>query len=698
MFTTKAISLLIFFATMAFGCIAHADIRLHLKYDEANGDPVVQEQVSGAIYLIRHKNNPPERVPGVSGNALRTDGYSTWLTGPLNVSVGNQMTISTWIALESYPSTEEGNHQASSILHAIGQNDFNLGIDTYGNWWFHVHIGGEARVVFAPNLFPLYEWTHVAATVNAGTVKLFINGVEQVSQTFPSGNIQLPVNGELVIGRSNQPQISHGVFEVNAMNAAYDETRIEAVALSQAELQSRYAAHQSTSWEPSIAVPESRFANDHLRPRYHAMPPANWTNEPHGLVWHDGRYHMFYQRTPNGPFKWMMHWGHMWSDDLVNWTNTKDAFFPRENTGGLSGLGSKGIWSGDVIMDNGWAHAFYTTVNYDGQYDPGIAWATNNDGTLENWTLRGGIIDKNNPNPGGIADFRDPYLWYSDGRWHMIIGAARHNGGGLEYYHTTHLGDGYWERANNFTSIPYSMMDPGSAIWEMPVFEYLGNHGGVEKWVLVVSPIGGSMQKNNAPYVRSVYWTGTWNPNAEGVGVFIPDYSTPKHLDVIHGHLSPSVTRQPNGELVALGIVDERTNSQMQNDLGWAHMFSLPVVWRLLEDGQTIGQRPHSNLQQLRDQSGHYQQTNLQVNGEIPLDFSSTQAELTIHIDPNNTGTSYGFYVAASPDMEEVTRIYYDGNNMVIDKTSSTNYGGMEEVGVYAGEYDEAVFGDAALA
>ncbi len=420
---------------LPYAAMAYPSSLLHLKYDESNGSADVVDQVSGQLYSIRNVNNPPERVPGVSGNAMRTDGYSTWLNGDLSLSVGSEMTLSTWIALESYPSTEEGNHQASSLIHATGNNDFNLGIDTYGNWWFHVYIGGQARTVSAPEPFPLYHWTHVAVTVDAGTVTLYLNGEAQASQTFPATDVQLPPNGELVIGRSNQPQISFNTFEVNAISAAYDETLLEDVALSQSALKSRYQQYRFTPWQSSIVVPDTRFADDHLRPRYHAMPPANWTNEPHGLVEYNGRYHVFYQRTPNGPFKWMMHWGHMYTDDLVNWTNTKDALYPRENTGGLSGLGSKGIWSGDVVMDNGWVHAFYTTVNYDGNYNPGVAWATSNDGNLEQWTQYGGIIDKNDPNPGNINDLRDPYVWKSDGRWHMIIGAATQDGGGLEYYH-----------------------------------------------------------------------------------------------------------------------------------------------------------------------------------------------------------------------------------------------------------------------
>ena len=61
----------------------------------------------------------------------------------------------------------------------------------------------------------------------------------------------------------------------------------------------------------SLRVPDSRFATDWLRPAVHAMPPANWTNEPHGLVrvgnGEGDDWHLFYQRTPSGPYKTLMH-------------------------------------------------------------------------------------------------------------------------------------------------------------------------------------------------------------------------------------------------------------------------------------------------------------------------------------------------------------------------------------------------------
>src|SRR5436305_15033038 len=60
-------------------------------------------------------------------------------------------------------------------------------------------------------------------------------------------------------------------------------------------------------------------AHDPHRPGYHFLPPANWMNDPNGLIHWKGEYHMFYQYNPNGPFWGTIHWGHAASADLVHW-------------------------------------------------------------------------------------------------------------------------------------------------------------------------------------------------------------------------------------------------------------------------------------------------------------------------------------------------------------------------------------------
>jgi sucrose-6-phosphate hydrolase SacC (GH32 family) len=695
----SGIGLIAAVSLFAYAPRAAAQLALQLDYNEPNGSPSTREQVSGGQFAIRVDRNPPERVPGIEGNAFRTDGFSTWATGSFTTPALTQMTIQTWVILESYPSDTEQPYNAltpSSIMYQqSGANGFNIGINTYGEWWFTATINGQNYTVKSTKRFPLNEWAHVAAVIDGanGQMRLYLTdktGINESSVSIPvGGQFNQAAGAPLVIGKSNVDK-RDGVFLVNALNAAYDLTKIYTVARDRNTLLNEYAAlvGSASSPEKALQVTPLRFDDDVLRPRFHGMPPASWTNEPHGLVQHNGKYHMFYQRTPNGPFKWQMHWGHMVSDDLVNWSHMRDALFPELNQNGLTGQGSKGIWSGDVVSVDGTAYAFFTSVNFGGPFDPGIARASSSDGNLETWTkATSGLIDKNAD--GFVADFRDPYVWKEGTTWHMIIGAKTFAGnGGLDHYTTQDIA-GRWTHASApFSTVPFSSMDIGSEIWEMPVFGKLGTINGQDKYILVVSPIGRTVSKLNAPYTRSVYWTGTWNGSQ-----FTPDYEKPKNLDLIHGHLSPTIVRRPNGNLAGIGIVDERSSPLMQNNLGWAHTYGVPREWTLLSDGKTLGQAPVAELATLRVADSQQTVTNVDVNGEQRLAASGNQIEIVAQVDPNVTGSQYGLMIGVSPDKSEVTRIYYENGNIVIDKSrSSTNFEN-EELTLLRGAYDEAVFG-----
>jgi uncharacterized protein YjdB len=660
----------------------------HMKYDEASGTATTLEQISAANLPIANQFNNPERVIGVTGNALRTDGFSTWISTNNNLSaISNSMTVQTWVVLESYPSDSEVPYAnltpSAFVTQYDGTNGFTLSINTFGIWAFTATINGTKYTAQAPGPFPLYAWTHVSATVDGpgGTMKIYLNGNLQAALTTPvNGTINKAVV-PLIIGKSNINKMD-GIFLINALNATFDNTKIFSTALTSTAISSEYTTGLSTistNGEQATVVSPTRFQNDSQRPAYHALPPANWTNEPHGLVYNSGTYHMFYQRTPNGPFKTLMHWGHMSSTDLVHWNNTKDALWPELELSPTTGYDMKGIWSGDVVMNGGVAHAFYTCVNHSGPYNPGIAHATSSTPGFKDWSKVGPVVDKQ-----FVNDFRDPYVFKEGAIWYMIIGAALPGGGGLDCYSSTDLNT--WTHNANFCTVPYSSMDIGSGIWEMPVFESIGSG----KYILIVNPIGGTIAKYGPKYTRGVYWVGTFTG-----GQFTPDYNVPKNLDVIHGHLSPTVERNPSGQLVALGMVDERRNSQAQLDAGWCHVYSLPRVYTLLGDNLTLGQAPAPELTTLRVSGTQVDFTNVSVNGNYLLTTpASAKVEAMVNI-PATTATQYGINIRVSPDRQENTKIYYDAVNhkVVLDKSQSTNSTADEEKVLISQDYNETAFG-----
>ncbi|QJU60273.1 hypothetical protein HL653_23310 [Sphingomonas sp. AP4-R1] len=629
----------------------------------------------------------PDFTPGVIGRAWRSDGFSSSVSAPLTLDAHRGFTIETWIALESYPSDAEvpvnALKPASFLNQADGRRGFDLYVDMFGRWGFRLSTPDGNQRIIATLPFPLARWALVGVTFDpaAGLARLFLDGKPVGEMRTRAGKPFVPAPGDLHVGLSWQ-DAELGIFRVNGLNAAFDEVRVFDRALAPSEIEWDARAVIPPNAAASLAVPASRFATDLARPVFHAMPSANWTNEPHGFVRRGNEWHIFYQRTPNGPYKTEMHWGHMASKDLVNWTYLPDALWPTLQTDTF-GFDMKGIWSGDVVIgSHGLAYAFYTSVNHSRDlFNPGISVALSADPDLRTWRKRGPIIDAK-----GLRDFRDPYVWEEGGEWRMIVGAAMPGGGGgLAYYRCANIDDlKCWKKQPRIA--PFERMDIGSDIWEMPVFEPIGQN----KYILVANPIGGSVSKYGDKATRAVYWIGRWDGSA-----FTPDQLAPKLLDLIPGHLSPTVARDRAGTLEAIGIVDERRSTRAQKAAGWAHVFSLPRAWRLLDDGMTLGQSPLPALAELRDPSRRLSGVLSELAGDSMIGDLGASSELIVNFEGDVGSHPYGIILATSREGEETTRLMYDPatRSITLDKRKSSISSDAEGPMLLSGSYDEAAFG-----
>ena len=119
-------------------------------------------------------------------------------------------------------------------------------------------------------------------------------------------------------------------------------------------------------------IARRRYACDPHRPQYHFTAPANWLNDPNGLIQWQGQYHLFYQHNPHAPVHGSIHWGHAVSDDLVHWRDLPIALAPTPG-----GPDAHGCWSGCAVDDNG-----LPTLVYTGVAPQAVSIATSADGLL----------------------------------------------------------------------------------------------------------------------------------------------------------------------------------------------------------------------------------------------------------------------------------------------------------------------------
>lgn len=657
---------------------------VHADFDEAAG--------SGAQGALQIKTQfaAPDVVPGVVGTAWRTDGFSSYADAHVALEPRNGLTISFWVALESYPSDLEVPVKdlvpSSFIQQAAGDSGFDLFIDTYGRWGFKVATSAGPLLAKAGAKFPLGRWVHVLATVDPASGAVTLRQDDQVvgiARGQPGLSLRL---AQAPLRLATAPVDTRILdFTINRLNGAFDLVAVYATALSDEQRALLPRPVQTPDAAASLVVPESRFAKDTLRPRVHALPPANWTNEPHGLIRIGDTWHLFYQRTPNGPFKTLMHWGHMSSRDLVVWANHQDALAPELQSDDF-GFDMKGIWSGHVIADGGKAFAFYTSVNHGDRLaasNPGVSMAVSEDPQLLQWKKQGPIV-----NSRGARDIRDPFLWKEGNTWHMIIGAALESGGGLMYYVLEPTEKGArWQPRQRFTEPAYRMLDIGSEIWEMPVFERLSD----EVSILVVNPIGGKVSKYGEPSTRAVYWTGTWSG-----GSFKPFSHTPQPLDLVPGHLAPTVGRAADGSLRAIGIIDERRTPLAQQRAGWAHTFGLPRTWTVMKDQRTLAQAPAPELAALRAEAVLAQSSVAIDRTPQRLHAGLRAYELLIELADGYPAPGPIYLdVLASPDGQESTRLIFDPvkGAVVVDKSKSTLSADGEGPQVLRGNYPAETFG-----
>ncbi len=249
------------------------------------------------------------------------------------------------------------------------------------------------------------------------------------------------------------------------------------------------------------------MVGQHSRPRWHYSPQHMWMNDPNGLIFNAGTWHMFYQSNPSGNVWGNLSWGHATSSDLLHWTEHQVALWHTE---------TEQIFSGSCVFDatnsSGLGTADWPPLIavYTAAYRPGSelegrqaqALAYSLDGG-SHWTAYPGnpVLDRSS------TDFRDPKVFRHGDDWVMVAVEAEQRQ--VVIYRSTNLVD--WTYASTF-----GPAHAAAGVWECPdLFELPVANQASRKWVLLVNiNPGGVAGGSGCQYFVGEFDGHTFTPDA----------------------------------------------------------------------------------------------------------------------------------------------------------------------------------------
>ena len=319
---------------------------------------------------------------------------------------------------------------------------------------------------------------------------------------------------------------------------------------------------------------ESTLNDELFRPLYHFTPAENWMNDPNGMVYYQGEYHLFYQYHPYSTIWGPMHWGHAVSNDMIHWQHLPIALSPDEH-------GT--IFSGSIVVDHDNTSglgspskpamvALFTYHNEErktaGGQDyqtQGLAYSLDKGRT---W-----VKYQHNPvmqNPG-IVDFRDPKIsWFAEQqKWVMVVTQGDHIG----FYSSKNLID--WQ----FESIFGEGVGEHGGVWECPDLIRIKIAGTEQyKYVLLVSivpsaPNGGSGTQyfvgdfDGNDFVLDKQFSAQLN---EHKSLWL-DYGTDNYAGVTYANVPES-----DGRVLFIGWMNNWQYAQQVPTTAWRSAMTIP--------------------------------------------------------------------------------------------------------------------------
>ena len=380
-----------------------------------------------------------------------------------------------------------------------------------------------------------------------------------------------------------------------------------------------------------------------FRPVYHHTPLYGWMNDPNGMFYKDGTYHLYFQHNPYGSTWGNMTWGHSTSTDLVHWHGEDIAIEP-------DAYGS--IFSGSVVVDHyntagfgeGVIVAFYTSAK-------SSPWGDSQSQSMAYSTDGGKTFTKYGGNPvltSDKRDFRDPKVfWYAPGKhWVMILAAGQE----MEIYSSRDLKA--WKKESSFGA----KQGAHGGVWECPDLIELPVEGTDEtRWVLICNINPGGPFGGNA----AQYFVGTFDGKK-----FVNESPTEtKWMDWGKDHYATvTFNNAPDGRVIALGWM---SNWQYQTVLPTMQYRGANTIARDLSlyrnaDGELVMRcAPSPEIEAARVETHEIPSFRVKDSYEVPSLLDDNDGAYEIEMQLKNSGSSR-IILTLSNDKGEKVHMHYD--------------------------------------
>lgn len=418
---------------------------------------------------------------------------------------------------------------------------------------------------------------------------------------------------------------------------------------------------------------EKHDYQEEYRPQFHFSPAANWMNDPNGMVFYEGEYHLFYQYYPDSTVWGPMHWGHAVSKDMVHWEHLPIGLYP-------DSLGY--IFSGSAVVDwnntSGFGKderppliAIFTHHEPEGATDEKVndfqyqSLAYSND-KGRTWTkYKGNPVV---PNVDKIRDFRDPKVIWDEAskQWVMVFAAYDH----VKFYGSPNLKD--WKHLSDWGW----NFGVHAGVWECPdLFPIEVEGSDHKKWFLIVSinpggPNGGS---------GTQYFVGEFDGKSFIIDPqFAKDTPKGKALWLDYGRdnyagVTFSDIPKEDGRRLFMGWMSNWDYAQVVPTEKWRSANTLPrqMILQKRPEGYRIASQPVKELEKLRGESANIPATNLSEKLAVDKNVRPTLSEIILTAEAPSPNCRFG--VQLSNSKGESYRIGYDTakNQYFSDRTKA---------------------------